>query len=222
MSTVVVYRQPEGDGEVPGRTEYNRGARVFFSYVGSEERRQACMLFSLCGTPHFRLVRHLLLYHIPWCANEKSRGGHLKAIRVLALCLFSRDGKVLGAKGIDPVKGEVFFRPFGGGVEFGESAEQALRREIREELGKEVLEPCFLDVVENLYTFEGKQGHEIVFVFDGRFEDERIYASGIIHGIEERKKAVLEGYWISISDVIAGKIKLYPAPIVHLLGLHHS
>lgn len=143
-------------------------------------------------------------------------------IRVLALCLFTRDGNILGAKGVDTVKDEVFFRPFGGGVEFGESAEQALRREIQEELGKEVLEPQLLGVVENLYTFEGKHGHEVVFVFDGRFEDEQAYHSGIIHGIEDRKKAVLEGRWVPIADVVAGKIKLYPAPIVHLLSQQRS
>jgi len=142
----------------------------------------------------------------------------LEAIRVLALCLFSRDGKVLGAKGVDTSKDEVFFRPFGGGVEFGESAELALRREIREELGKEIVDIKLMGVVENLYTFEKKQGHEIVFVFDAGFEDEQVYAAGVVHGIEERKKSVLEGHWVPIDDVVAGKIKLYPALIGPLLA----
>ena len=141
----------------------------------------------------------------------------MKKIRILALCLFTHKGKVLGAKGVDSVKGEVFYRPFGGGVEFGESAKEALEREIREELGREVIAPTLLGVVENLYMFEGKQGHEIVFVFDGRLDDPQAYSLGIVQGIEESKKSVLMGHWVPISDVLSGTIKLYPARIVPLL-----
>jgi hypothetical protein len=49
----------------------------------------------------------------------------LKSIRVVALGLFSRNGKILACRGADTRKDEIFFRPFGGGEEFGEFAEQA-------------------------------------------------------------------------------------------------
>jgi 8-oxo-dGTP pyrophosphatase MutT (NUDIX family) len=40
----------------------------------------------------------------------------------------------LVAHGHDSVKSEDFYRPLGGGIEFGELSEAALRREIKEEL----------------------------------------------------------------------------------------
>jgi 8-oxo-dGTP pyrophosphatase MutT (NUDIX family) len=63
------------------------------------------------------------------------------------------------------VKGEVFHRAIGGGIEFGETAEAALRREFREELGVAVTHVTLLGVIENLFQYEGSPGHEIVHVF---------------------------------------------------------
>ena len=60
-------------------------------------------------------------------------------IVALALCVFRRaDGALLLAFGHDHVKGQDFYRPLGGHIEFGERAEEAARREIMEELGAAV------------------------------------------------------------------------------------
>src|SRR6266568_4543117 len=46
-------------------------------------------------------------------------------IRPLAICVFSHNGCILAAEGVDPLKdNQVFYRPLGGGIEFGEYAEQ--------------------------------------------------------------------------------------------------
>lgn len=79
--------------------------------------------------------------------------GVAQYIRPLALVLFRRDdGAILVAPGFDPVKQQRFYRPLGGGIEFGERAEDALRREIQEEIGAELRAPRLLGVLEN--TFE--------------------------------------------------------------------
>ena len=57
-------------------------------------------------------------------------------IRVIAVSVFQNAGRILVFKGHDPVKGETFYRPLGGAIEFGETSQQALVREIREELGE--------------------------------------------------------------------------------------
>lgn len=59
-------------------------------------------------------------------------------IRPIAICVFRRAGRLLVGEGYDPLKGETFHRPVGGGLQFGETSEQAMRREIGEELGVEI------------------------------------------------------------------------------------
>ena len=74
-------------------------------------------------------------------------------IRVLSLCVFGRAGRILLNDGYDRVKDKHFLRPVGGAIEFGESAADALVREIREELGEELAAPRRLGVLENRFAF---------------------------------------------------------------------
>ena len=60
----------------------------------------------------------------------------------------------------------------GGGIDFGEMAEAAVRRDLREELDVELLDERLLGVLENLFHAFGRYGHEIVFVYDCRFADQ--------------------------------------------------
>ena len=55
-------------------------------------------------------------------------------IRALVICIFQKDDSILVAEGYDPVKGENFYRPIGGGIEYGEKSTEALMREVREKL----------------------------------------------------------------------------------------
>ena len=105
-------------------------------------------------------------------------------IRPLAICIFRDGDRILVGEGNDPVKRETFYRPLGGGIEFGERAEEALRREVREEIGAEIESPVYLFTLENIFTFNGEMGHEIVMIFDARFTDEMLYAQETIAGTE--------------------------------------
>jgi ADP-ribose pyrophosphatase YjhB (NUDIX family) len=70
-------------------------------------------------------------------------------------------------RGHDPDGDRVFHRLIGGGVEVGERSEQAIVREVGEELHATLVESRLLGVVENIFTYDGEQGHEVVFVFAG-------------------------------------------------------
>lgn len=82
------------------------------------------------------------------------------------------DGRVLAVK-ISPYD---FWLFPGGRVEFMESSQAALEREIKEELGV----PCRVErplwVVEDFYTFEGQDTHELCYYYLIAFPDhEEIY-----------------------------------------------
>ena len=74
-------------------------------------------------------------------------------------------------KGSDPGDGRTFHRLLGGSVELGETSQTAVVREIAEELGATLLEPRLLGVVENVFTYDGAPGHEVVFVYAGRLAE---------------------------------------------------
>lgn len=88
------------------------------------------------------------------------------AIRPIAVGVVRRGDSILVFRGADPtMESGQYFRPLGGGIEFGESAEEALRREFVEELGVVLGEVKLLGVLENRFELAGVRGHEIVFVF---------------------------------------------------------
>lgn len=96
-------------------------------------------------------------------------------IRVIAICLFRRGDEILVTEGLDTSTNRRYARPLGGGIELGETSEQTIVREIREEIGTEVCDLKLLGVLENLFELEGEQRHEVVFVYDGQFVDRSLY-----------------------------------------------
>lgn len=135
------------------------------------------------------------------------------SIRILVICVFRDGTRILVGQGLDDVKNEVFMRPLGGAVEFGELAADALRREIREEIGAEITDPTRLGVLENVFTYQGQPGHEVVFVYDARFADPGLYAKSSI----PLNEPVWDGSarWIDLSDPLPHP--LYPDGLTALL-----
>lgn len=125
-------------------------------------------------------------------------------IRCLALAIINKDGKTLVSPGYDEVKKSKFYRLIGGGIEFGESAITALRREIKEELGLEIENCQFLETKENIFEFNGDKGHEICFVFRVDLVSEEIYKQEIIQIIDEPGHQTI---WLEINPENISRIK---------------
>src|SRR6478609_4883390 len=66
-------------------------------------------------------------------------------------------------------------RPLGGSIEFGETREQALKREFVEELRCEVEVTGPWRTFENIYQHEGSTGHEFIFAATIRLGDADLY-----------------------------------------------
>ena len=75
-----------------------------------------------------------------------------RRIRPLALCVFRRGDKIMVARGHDAVKDQTFYRPIGGGINFGERGADAVIREVREELDAEVVDVVYLGAFENIFS----------------------------------------------------------------------
>jgi ADP-ribose pyrophosphatase YjhB (NUDIX family) len=138
-------------------------------------------------------------------------------IRVLSLGIFRRGDSIFVAEGYDPTKAETFYRPLGGGVEFGEQASDTLIREMREETGLEVANLRYAGVCENIFTYLGERGHEIVLLYEADFADPAVYENDEVI-CQEDDGLAFKAVWKPISEF--GKDKdgpLYPDGLTELL-----
>jgi 8-oxo-dGTP pyrophosphatase MutT (NUDIX family) len=136
-------------------------------------------------------------------------------ITLKAFCVFSYQGAILVYERFDYVKKQGFYRPLGGKVEFGEYSVQTLRRELIEETSMLAEDIRLLGVLENIFVYNGKQQHEVDFVYDGVFTDKSVYPRGYLEFVEG--KAKMTAKWIPIKDFTVGKHILYPAGLLQLL-----
>lgn len=137
-------------------------------------------------------------------------------IRTLAVAVCRSGDRVLVERGRDGVKGEDYYRAIGGGVAFGERAVDAVAREWREELDLALESPTLLGVLESLFTYEGRAGHEIVFVYAARLSDAGVEARDDIVSIDGdgvRHEAV----WVTLDALRRGPTPLYPGGVLDLL-----
>jgi 8-oxo-dGTP pyrophosphatase MutT (NUDIX family) len=139
-----------------------------------------------------------------------------KRIRPLAICVFLNNNRILVAEGFDPIKQQTFYRPLGGGIEFGETSADTVRRELKEELNAEVGELRYLGTLENIFVFNGTPGHEIVMVYDGALVDSGLYEQAVIVG-QEANGEVIRAMWKSLDEFGEGKSILYPLGLLELL-----
>jgi 8-oxo-dGTP pyrophosphatase MutT (NUDIX family) len=139
---------------------------------------------------------------------------NMPTLRAIAICLFRHNGRILVGEGVDHVKNEVFYRPLGGSIEFGEYSKETIHREIMEEIGTTVKDLNYLGLLENIFTYEGHKGHEIVLVYDGSFIDETLYKEEVIEGDELGWP--FRAYWKKLSEFGPDK-PLYPDGLLEML-----
>jgi len=100
----------------------------------------------------------------------------LPQVRALVLGLIRDGDRILVAEGYDSVKQRFFYRCLGGGVEFGETSLDALRREFQEEIQAALCNIQYLGFSENLFVFEGKPGHEWIQIYQTDLVDSKFYS----------------------------------------------
>jgi ADP-ribose pyrophosphatase YjhB (NUDIX family) len=142
---------------------------------------------------------------------------HLRPIAI-AIILRPRDNAILVMRGHDLHKNQTFYRPLGGSIEFGEPSAQTVRRELREEVGLELCDLRYLATLENIFTYRGQPGHEIVIVYHARLApaSTHAYDQDQLQGVEDTGQP-FTAHWIPLSHFGPGGPPLYPTGLLELL-----
>jgi len=102
----------------------------------------------------------------------------------------------------------------GGRIEIGENSVDTIKREIKEELGKDIEITGYISTIENFFEMKGSKYHEIMFVHKAEFVDEKDktieYTLKNIEG-----KDYLEYQWLELYRI--EKYPLWPKAIQEVL-----
>ncbi|MGB4776963.1 tetratricopeptide repeat protein [Microbacterium sp.] len=134
-------------------------------------------------------------------------------VRAISVGLLVREGRVLLELYPANARHGEFLRAPGGGIEFGETAADAVRRELAEELDATVDEARLLAVTENIFDGPAGRGHEIVHVF--AVESAQLAALPPGGRIAVRDSHTTVG-WYEPAALRAGSLPAYPVGILDL------
>ncbi|MFO1149192.1 MAG: NUDIX domain-containing protein [Alsobacter sp.] len=137
-------------------------------------------------------------------------------IRVKVIGLSFRGTRLLAAEVEDDGGGIKGYRPLGGSVEFGETRDQALAREFREELRTPIEIRGPWHVFENIFVHQGVQGHEIVFAAEVDLLDRSHYESETI-AFNEMDGLPCTARWIDPFAIAGLGRRLYPDGLLDVL-----
>lgn len=129
-----------------------------------------------------------------------------KEIRPIVLGLPIRNNKLLVSECFDKVKNQTFYRCLGGGIEFLEKSEDALKREFLEEIDADIIIKDFLGISENIFTFNGKNAHELILLYSIDIKAEDYKDEYKIKDSCDDHKVI----WVDINDFKNKSKILYP------------
>ena len=89
-------------------------------------------------------------------------------LNVRAAGVMIHNGKILVHRNIN----SDHYALIGGRVEIGESSADTIKRELKEELGKDIEITGYISTIENFFEMKGSKYHEIMFVHKIEFTDE--------------------------------------------------
>lgn len=141
-------------------------------------------------------------------------------VRPLALAVILDAGRIFVAEGRDEITDQTFYRPLGGKIELGERSAATVARELREEIGAELTDLHYLGTLENIFTYNGRQGHEIVLLHRAAFVDRGFYTRESVAALEDDGALNFVARWVALDEFRRGRFPLYPDGLLALLEQH--
>ena len=117
-------------------------------------------------------------------------------LNIRSVGIIIHNGKVL----LHKRKSADYYALLGGHVRIGESSQDTVKREMQEELGKEIEITGYISTIENFFEMKGSKYHEIMFVHKIEFtneEDKKI--EYIMKNVEG--KDYLQYEWIEMDKI---------------------
>ncbi len=117
-------------------------------------------------------------------------------LNVRATAIIIHNNKVLLHKN----KNEDYHALLGGRVQIGECSIETVKREVMEEIGKEIEVTGYCCTIENFFNFRGSEYHEIMFVHFAEFvneEDKKIEET--LQNVEGKDR--LEYKWLDLDKI---------------------
>ena len=117
-------------------------------------------------------------------------------LNVRAAGVMIHNGKILVHRNVN----SDHYALIGGRVEIGESSANTIKREIKEELGKDIEITGYISTIENFFEMKGSKYHEIMFIYKAEFvNDEDKKLESTLQNIEG--KDYLQYEWIDLDKI---------------------
>lgn len=129
-----------------------------------------------------------------------------------------KDDKILVHVVENESDGMIWYIPPGGGLEFGESSIEALKREIDEELGWQIRDVCLIGSFESYHVINGMKEHEISFMYSAT-PMQHSDLDFIRQEVEEDNGNKKTFEWVEINTLKKSQSVLYPDGLLpNILG----
>ena len=138
-------------------------------------------------------------------------------IRVIAAAVIRHGDRILVWDDLNPATGEVVAVPLAGGVEFGETGEATIRRELLEEIGAETGAVRYLGALEDIFDWNGQTRHELHLIYDVELTDPRFTGLDQLEVDDEGENYVAR--WRHL-DEFRAEARLVPAGLLGLIVEH--
>jgi ADP-ribose pyrophosphatase YjhB (NUDIX family) len=137
------------------------------------------------------------------------------AIRPVAAAVIRDGERILVWEDNDPTTGDVVAVPLAGGIEFGETGQAAIARELQEEIGTTPTRISYLGLLEDVFVWAGQTRHELYLIYDVELADRAIYGVDEVE-VTEDDGTSYPARWRPLSE-FSKSARLVPQGLLELI-----